>query len=68
MMRLAEPAGRLLELAGNRTPRGMTVHDRTRLTGQLHFVLYEANIHTKEKSGPHTNWGREGDARMILIR
>ena len=54
-MLLAEPAGRLLELAGNRTPRGMTVHDRTRLTGQLHFVLYEANIHTKEKSGPHTN-------------
>ena len=39
-MRLAEPAGRLLERAGNRTPRGMTVHDRTRLIGQLHFVLY----------------------------
>jgi hypothetical protein len=57
MMRLAEPAGRLLERAGNRTPRGMTVHDRTRLTGQLHFLLflYEANIHTKQKSGPHTN-------------
>jgi hypothetical protein len=56
-MRLAEPAGRLLERAGNRTPRGMTVHDRTRLTGQLHFLLflYEANIHTKQKSGPHTN-------------
>lgn len=49
-MRLAEPAGRLLERAGNRTPRGMTVHDRTRLTGQLHFVLYGINIHTKCKT------------------
>jgi hypothetical protein len=35
MKLLAEPAGRLLERTGNRAPRGMTVHDRTRLTGQL---------------------------------
>lgn len=34
-MLLAEPAGRLLERPGNRAPRGMTVHDRTRLIGQL---------------------------------
>src|SRR6266853_4049169 len=34
---LAESAGRWLEPRGNAGPRGMTVHDRTRLTGQLHF-------------------------------
>jgi len=34
-MLLAEPAGRLLERAGDCTPRGMTVLDRTRLIGQL---------------------------------
>jgi hypothetical protein len=39
MMLLAEPAGRLLERAGNRASRGMTVHDRTRLIGQLHSVF-----------------------------
>jgi hypothetical protein len=39
MMLLAEPAGRLLERTGNRASRGMIVHDRTRLTGQLLFVL-----------------------------
>jgi len=32
--------GRLLERTGNGAPRGMTVHDRTRLIGQLlHFFL-----------------------------
>ena len=35
MTLLAEPAGRLLEHTGNCVPRGMTVQDRTRLTGQL---------------------------------
>ena len=39
MTLLAEPAGRLLERTGNRAPRGMTVHDRTRLIGQLHFII-----------------------------
>ena len=34
-MLLAEPAGRLLERAGDCAPRGMTVLDRTRLIGQL---------------------------------
>src|SRR5258706_3084762 len=34
---LAESAGRWLEPRGNPGPRGMTVHDRTRLIGQLHF-------------------------------
>jgi len=34
-MLLVEPAGRLLERAGDCTPRGMTVLDRTRLIGQL---------------------------------
>jgi hypothetical protein len=40
MMLLAEPAGRLLERTGNRASRGMTVHDRTRLIGQLHSVSH----------------------------
>ena len=44
MMLLAEPAGRLLERAGNRTPRGMTVQDRTRLISQLH-IAFDAYIH-----------------------
>ena len=35
MTLLAEPAGRLLERTGNRASRGMIVHDRTRLIGQL---------------------------------
>ena len=38
-MLLAKPAGRLLERMGNHAPRGMIVHDRTRLTGQLQFVF-----------------------------
>ncbi len=28
-------SGRLLEACGDASPRGMTVHDRTRLTGEL---------------------------------
>src|SRR5438128_6637646 len=36
---LAESAGRWLEPWGNPGPRGMTVQDRTRLIGQLHFFL-----------------------------
>ena len=39
MMLLAEPAGRLLERTSNRASRGMIVHDRTRLIGQLHLIL-----------------------------
>ena len=54
MMLLAEPAGRLLERAGNRAPRGMTVHDRTRLIGQLHFVSH----FFKKKSGFNFGWSR----------
>ena len=34
-MRPAEPPGRLLERRGDPAPRGMTVHDRTRLIGRL---------------------------------
>ncbi len=37
-MLLAEPAGGSLERTGNRAPRGMIVHDRTRLIGQLLFA------------------------------
>ena len=40
--RLAESAGRWLEPWGNSRPRGMTVHDRTRLIGQLHFFFAPA--------------------------
>ena len=39
---LAESAGRWLERRGNSAPRGMTVHDRTRLIGRLHFFLAPA--------------------------
>lgn len=35
MTLLAEPVGRSLERMGNCAPRGMIVHDRTRLIGQL---------------------------------
>ncbi len=35
MTLLVESAGRSLEPAGNCRPRGMTVHDRTRLIGRL---------------------------------
>jgi len=37
MTRPVESAGRWLEPGSNPRPRGMAVHDRTRLTGQLHF-------------------------------
>jgi len=37
MTRPAELAGRWLEPASDVRPRGMAVHDRTRLTGQLHL-------------------------------
>ena len=50
MMLLAEPAGRLLERTSNRASRGMIVHDRTRLIGQLHFILIRQNpLHTKTR-------------------
>src|SRR5260221_6820173 len=39
---LAESAGRWLEPRGNPGPRGMTVQDRTRLIGQLHFFRQRA--------------------------
>ena len=35
MTLLVESAGRSLEPVGNRRPRGMTVHDRTRLIDRL---------------------------------
>jgi hypothetical protein len=41
---LAEPAGRLLERTGNCAPRGMTVHDRTRLIGQLLFLFRDFTV------------------------
>jgi hypothetical protein len=39
MVRPALNPGRLLEPVSDCWPRGMTVHDRTRLIGQLHFYL-----------------------------
>lgn len=39
MTRPAELAGRWLEPCSNVRPRGMAVHDRTRLNGQLHLSL-----------------------------
>ncbi len=46
-MLLAEPAGRSLERAGDRAPRGMIVHDRTRLIGQLLFNSFSTTIVTR---------------------
>jgi len=47
MTLLAESAGRLLERMGNYAPRGMTVHDRTRLIGQLPlFLLFDRDYLT----------------------
>jgi len=42
--------GRLLERAGDGTPRGMTVHDRTRLTGRLRTSSPDCR--------PHPVWHR----------
>jgi hypothetical protein len=39
MTRLASGPGRLLELSGDAEPRGMTVHDRTRLIGRLRHLF-----------------------------
>ena len=39
MTRPASLPGRLLERNGDVAPRGMTVHDRTRLTGRLFFFV-----------------------------
>src|SRR5205809_4735967 len=46
---LAESAGRWLERGGNPGPRGMTVHDRTRLIGQLHFFLASVDLRRAPK-------------------
>src|SRR5213083_374857 len=48
---LAESAGRWLEPRGNPGPRGMTVHDRTRLIGQLHFFLRVTTGGRAKKNG-----------------
>ena len=36
--------GRLLEWPGNWSPRGMTVHDRTRLIGWLQLFLKNSSV------------------------
>ena len=43
MPRPAVSPGRLLERTGDGAPRGMTVHDRTRLTGRLRHLIRIAN-------------------------
>src|SRR6266513_2798881 len=48
---LAESAGRWLEPRGNPGPRGMTVQDRTRLIGQLHFFLRVTTGGRAKKNG-----------------
>src|SRR5436190_8894871 len=48
---LAESAGRWLEPRGDPGPRGMTVHDRTRLIGQLHFFLRVTTGGRAKKNG-----------------
>ena len=50
MTLLAEPAGRLLERAGDCMPRGMTVLDRTRLIGQLLSSISDNSHSMKAKA------------------
>src|SRR5690606_41397802 len=45
MPRPAESPGRLLERIGDDAPRGMTVHDRTRLTGRLRHLKSKCPKH-----------------------
>jgi hypothetical protein len=46
-------AGRLLEPLGDDRPRGMTVHDRIRLTGRLPFLFLSLAKLTKLKVNSH---------------
>ncbi len=52
MTLLAEPAGRSLERTGNRVSRGMIVHDRTRLIGQLLLNIPRNTILSAKLSPP----------------
>jgi len=54
MTLLAESAGRLLEYTGNCAPRGMTVHDRTRLIGRLPHEQFQQRIQMDTKKGQIT--------------
>jgi len=45
MARPASLPGWLLERRGDAAPRGMAVHDRTRLTGRLHFFYLSTYYH-----------------------
>src|SRR5437879_3393586 len=65
---LAESAGRWLEPRGNPGPRGMTVHDRTRLIGQLHFfprVGRSTNAQViRKSSGQKNGAGKPAPSRL----
>ena len=54
MTLLAESAGRSLEHTGNCMPRGMTVHDRTRLIGRLPHEQSQQQIQMDTKKGQIT--------------
>jgi hypothetical protein len=54
---LAPFPGRLLEPMSNYGPRGMTVHDRTRLIGQLlYFFLDRLLLESTQNSALHNSY------------
>src|SRR5687767_15435088 len=56
MARLVPHPGWTLEVAGDGDPRGMTVHDRTRLTGRLrHLLPGPARWRGQPRSEEHTS-------------
>ena len=65
----ASGPGRLLERSGDAAPRGMTVHDRTRLIGRLRHLRFPRprelglrDLMTLPASGPGRLLERSGDA------
>ena len=52
--------GRLLEWSGDRLPRGMIVHDRTRLIGRLPLLLFFLNTFNRLIHSRHSGAMRVG--------
>src|ERR1700691_6693274 len=59
--------GRSLELRGDAHPRGMTAHDRTRLTGRLFFSAARELTASKRRR-PRALAARAGEGRWLRER
>src|SRR5690606_2056401 len=68
MTRPAESPGRLLERIGDDAPRGMTVHDRTRLIGRLRHQNTEVPEATQPAGCAASLRGASRTARTLLPR